>query len=246
MTDPAGGPPRRRRAHLSRRGKRGAIDGGTPVVTLYNYAVIGVIDYQTGNSRSVIYALEHLGLPCMLVSTPAEATAVDRLVLPGVGSAGVTMRSLSDLGWPAYLEQRVLGDGIPFLGICVGLQVLFDYSAEENAQCLGWLPGKVEAFPADRVRVPQIGWNRVVAASAHPFVEGLEDRSYFYFVNSYYATPDRIDDVAARTEYGLSFTSIVAHRNIMATQFHTEKSGPVGLQLLNRFTQLQKDDLSAD
>lgn len=208
-----------------------------------NGRVIGVIDYQTGNAQSVIYALEHLGVPATLVTTPGQAETADRIVLPGVGSAGVTMRSLRDAGWPDYLADRVLRDGVPFLGICVGLQVLFDYSAEEETTCLGWLPGKVERFAAHAVRVPQMGWNSVHVTSSHPFVSALPDNSYTYFVNSYHAVPDRAADVAATTEYGTTFASIVARDNIMATQFHTEKSGPVGLALLRRFTTLDRGDL---
>jgi glutamine amidotransferase len=207
----------------------------------YDGAVIGVISYQTGNSQSVIYALEHLGLECRLVAAPEEAGDIDRFVLPGVGSAGVTMRSLRQRGWVDLLTERVVGDGLPFLGICVGMQVLFDFSAEEDTECLGWLPGKVLSFAPHGVRVPQIGWNSVRVVSEHPFVSELPDDSYVYFVNSYYATPDRPEDTAATTDYGIGFTSIVARENVMATQFHAEKSGPVGLRLLRRFASLDKD-----
>lgn len=207
--------------------------------------MIGVINYQTGNSQSVIYALEGLGIPCRLVSTPQDCDGVDRYVLPGVGSAGVTMRSLDERGWVAHLAGQVLHEGVPFLGICVGLQVLFQFSAEGGTDCLGWLPGKVEEFDRGSVRVPHIGWNAVRPQSEHPFTRALPRRGHFYFVNSFYAVPENPGDVAGMTEYGVSFAAVVARGNIMATQFHTEKSGPVGLKLLAHFASLDKEELSA-
>ena len=207
--------------------------------------MINVIDYQTGNSRSVIYALQYLGIPCVLVAKPADVTP-GRFILPGVGSAEVTMKSLSDAGWSDFLAEQVIGQGVPFLGVCVGLQVLFEHSEEGDTACFGWLPGSVTRFAPPDVRVPQMGWNLVTAASDHPFVESFPADGYFYFVNSYYANPLRHSDVAATTEYGVPFASIVARNNVMATQFHIEKSGPMGLNLLRRFAELDKESLRAD
>jgi glutamine amidotransferase len=207
------------------------------------HGVIGVINYRTGNSQSVVFALSHLGIPNRLVSAPDECAGVERFVLPGVGAAGVTMASLRERGWDAYLTERVVREETPFLGICVGLQVLFEWSDEHDTECLGWLPGRVRELDRGRVRVPHMGWNRVEPASQHPFVAGLTSPSHFYFVNSYYATPTHSGDVAGTTEYDVTFASIVARGNIMATQFHTEKSGPLGLRLLARFAELTKDDL---
>ena len=127
-----------------------------------------------------------------------------------------------------------MGDRVPFLGICIGLQVLFDHSDEGDTDCLGWVPGRVLRFPDDR-RVPQIGWNEVRFAREHPVVTPAQDRGHFYFVNSYYAVPDDPSDVLGVTEYGHEFCSVVAHGNIVATQFHAEKSGPLGLALLREF-----------
>lgn len=206
--------------------------------------MIGVIDYQTGNSRSVIYALEHLGISCRLVSHPQECDDIDRYILPGVGAASVTMASLAEREWIGHLNRRVVGEGVPFLGICVGLQVLFEHSDEGPADCLGWLPGQVREFLPGVGRVPHMGWNEVLPASDHPLTEGLT-AGYYYFVNSYYAVPDRSEDTAGVTDYGVKFTSVAARGNIMGTQFHTEKSGALGLQVLRRFASLREDDLRA-
>lgn len=196
--------------------------------------MIDVIDYRAGNSPSVIYALEKLGLPCRLIGKPEEVLASERLVLPGVGAARATLESLAESGLTEPLAQRVRDDGVPFLGICIGLQVLFDHSEEDDTRGLGWIPGAVRRFP-DTDRVPQIGWNEVAVARAHPLWEGLPDRGHFYFVNSYYAAPADADCTVATTDYGLAFASVVGRHNIAATQFHAEKSGPLGLRLLTNF-----------
>jgi glutamine amidotransferase len=196
--------------------------------------VIGVIDYRAGNAPSVGYALERLGLAHRLVATAAELDGVDRIVLPGVGAARATIDSLRDSGLVDPLAGRVLDDGVPFLGICIGLQVLLEHSEEGEVDCLGWVPGRVRRFP-ERLRVPQIGWNRVRATRAHPVTDGLGDDAYCYFVNSYYAVPGEAADTLGVTEYGHEFCSVVGRDNIVATQFHAEKSGPVGLAFLERF-----------
>jgi glutamine amidotransferase len=195
--------------------------------------VIGVIDYQAGNAPSVGYALAHLGIEHRLVRDPAELRRADRLVLPGVGAAGATLDSLYTADLVDTLTERVLEDRVPFLGICIGLQVLFEHSEEGDVDGLGWVPGLVRRFP-DSVRVPQIGWNEVRPTRAHPVTDGL-DAGHCYFVNSYYCEPAEPDAVLAVTDYGAPFCSIVASANIVATQFHAEKSGPLGLGLLERF-----------
>jgi imidazole glycerol-phosphate synthase subunit HisH len=196
--------------------------------------MIDVIDYRAGNSPSVIYALERLGLPCRLVAKPEEIAASERLILPGVGAAAATLASLRESDLLDALTERVRRDRVPFLGICIGLQVLFEHSEEGNTSCLGWLPGKIRRF-ADGLRVPQIGWNEVRFTRAHPVTAGLPDRGHFYFVNSFYADPADAADTLGRTEYGVEFAAAVAHDNIVATQFHAEKSGDLGLRLLTGF-----------
>jgi glutamine amidotransferase len=205
--------------------------------------VIGVINYQTGNAQSVLFALHHLGLEARLVAAPEEAADVDRFILPGVGAADVTMASLRERGWVEHLDRRVRGEGVPFLGVCVGLQVLFEHSVEGDVPCLGWLPGTVVRFEGEGLRVPHMGWNVVRPRSAHPFAHALPDAANFYFVNSFHAVPAQEADVAGVTDYGVDFASVVARGNVMATQFHIEKSGPVGLGLLGAFAQLQPREL---
>lgn len=195
---------------------------------------VDVIDYRAGNAPSVIYALERLGVPCRLASTAEQVDRAERLILPGVGSAGATMTSLRELRVLDALTQRVQQSRIPFLGICIGLQVLFERSAEGDVPGLGWLPGEVRRFP-DTHRVPQIGWNAVRPARAHPVWAGLPDEAYCYFVNSFYAAPADPADVLATTDYGVDFCSIAARGNVVATQFHAEKSGALGLRLLANF-----------
>lgn len=196
--------------------------------------VIGVIDYRAGNAPSVGYALERLGLAHRMVATPADLDGVGRIVLPGVGAAAATLASLRESGLVAPLTERVLGAGVPFLGICIGLQVLLEHSEEGDVDGLGWVPGRVRRFP-DSLRVPQIGWNAVRATRPHPVTDGLGPDAYCYFVNSYFAEPADPADTLGVTEYGTDFASVIGRANVVATQFHAEKSGAVGLALLERF-----------
>ena len=196
--------------------------------------MIGVIDYRAGNAPSVGYALERLGIEHQLVSKPDELERADRLVLPGVGAAQATMDSLAESGLVEPLTRRVRDEHVPFLGICIGLQVLFEHSEEGDVACLGWVPGRVRRFDTSQ-RIPQIGWNAVRFVRCHPVTAMLPEGSHFYFVNSYYAQPADYADVLGVTEYGIDFCSVVAHENIVATQFHAEKSGQLGLDLLSAF-----------
>lgn len=196
--------------------------------------MIGVIDYRAGNAPSVGYALERLGLAHRLVASPDGLDGVDRIILPGVGAARATIDSLRESDLVDALTDRVVGAQVPFLGICIGLQVLLEHSEEGDVDCLGWVPGRVRRFP-DTLRVPQIGWNAVRATRDHPVTDGLGDAAYCYFVNSYFAAPADPADALGVTEYGAEFCSVIGRANIVATQFHAEKSGPVGLALLDRF-----------
>jgi glutamine amidotransferase len=196
--------------------------------------MIGVVDYRAGNAPSVLYALERLGLDAVLVGDATGLDTADRIILPGVGAAAATIASLEESDLVGALTRRVVEDGLPFLGICIGLQVLFDHSDEGPADCLGWVPGRVRRFP-DTDRVPQIGWNEVRVTRPHPLVAGWPDHPYCYFVNSFHAEPADVDAVLATTEYSVPFCSMVAAGNIAATQFHAEKSGEIGLRVLANF-----------
>jgi imidazole glycerol-phosphate synthase subunit HisH len=196
--------------------------------------MIGVVDYRAGNAPSVMYALERIGAPATLVRTGADLAAVERVVLPGVGAAAATIASLRDADLLDALTERVVTDRLPFLGICIGLQVVFERSEEGPADCLGWLPGAVERFP-DTDRVPQIGWNEVQVRRPHPLVAGWPERPYCYFVNSYHARPADPEAVLGVSEYSVPFTAMIAAGNIAATQFHAEKSGEIGLRVLTNF-----------
>jgi imidazole glycerol-phosphate synthase subunit HisH len=196
--------------------------------------MIGVVDYRAGNAPSVMYALDRLGLDARLVADPAGVDGVDHLILPGVGAARATIASLAESELLEPLRAAVMDARVPFLGICIGLQVLFERSEEGPVDGLGWLEGQVRRFP-DTNRVPQIGWNAVRFTRAHPVTADLPDSTYCYFVNSYYADPTNPEDVLGTTDYGVEFCSVVARRNLIATQFHAEKSGELGLRLLRGF-----------
>ncbi len=195
--------------------------------------MIAVIDYGMGNLGSVQKALTYLGYDSVITDSPAKALSASGLILPGVGAVSYAMQALRDKGMDRVVFEYV-ESGRPFLGICLGMQMLFDSSEEGDgtAKGLGLLPGRVLRFrPETGLKIPQIGWNNLTNVS-HP---ALRKDDYVYFVHSYYCAPDRIEDVAATTTYGIEYASAVARDNILATQFHPEKSGEVGLAILNRW-----------
>jgi glutamine amidotransferase len=199
--------------------------------------MIAVVDYEAGNAPSVVAALRHIGHDGMLASSKAALEAADKIILPGVGSAGATLDSLRKLDLIETLETRVRS-GVPFFGICVGLQVLFEHSEEGDVPCLGWFRGRVRRYDGASVRVPQIGWNAAVATREHAILAGLPRESHFYFVNSYYVVPEEESLTLYSAEYGVRFTAMIARDNVFATQFHVEKSGPLGLRILKNFLQV--------
>ena len=202
--------------------------------------MIAIVDYRAGNLTSVRLAFEALGIEAFITSRAQEILDAERVVFPGVGAAGAAMRTLAEQGIVDALRE-VAARGTPFLGICVGTQVLFDRSEEDGGvECMGLVPGQVRLFrPDDRtVKVPQIGWNAVRQVRAHPLFAGIEDESEFYFVHSYYPDPGNADHRLGETEYaGVQFASVVAVGNLVATQFHPEKSGRIGLRLLRNFAE---------
>ncbi len=205
--------------------------------------MIAIVDYKAGNLASVKRALEYLGHPCEITDRAEKIRAADRVILPGVGAAGATMENLRALRLAEVLRDDVARAGKPFLGICIGIQVLLDRSEEDGADCLGIIAGRVTRYPRSLdgrpLKVPQIGWNRVRQTRAHPIFAGVPDNSYFYFVNSYYPIPDDAAATIATCEYGVNFTAAIARENVIATQFHLEKSGSAGLKLLDNFCRLK-------
>lgn len=201
--------------------------------------MIGVINYHGGNAPSVAAALARLGVPHQLVTTASGVEQASHIILPGVGAAGATLASLRALDLIGPLTHHAVDQKKPFLGICVGLQVLFDHSEEDDCRCLGWLAGRVHRFDESKVRVPQMGWNELTfEATNHPLAALIPAQSYCYFVNSYHAIPSDPAMLVATTDYGGKSTALVAKGRIWASQFHMEKSGPVGLRMLKGFTDL--------
>ena len=194
--------------------------------------MLKIIDYKAGNAPSVMHAVERLGYEEAFARTPQDLADATHIILPGVGSAKATMDSLQEMGLIDVLEDAVLRRKTLFLGICVGMQILFEHSEEENADCLGWLKGRVVKFDVSKVRVPQMGWNRVRFVKNVP---GDRQDHFFYFVNSYYARPEVPSDLWGTANYDAPFAAAVCRDNIFATQFHIEKSGEAGLALLNGF-----------
>lgn len=200
--------------------------------------MIGVIDYKAGNGPSVLNALDYIGKSAALTDDYNMLKKCSHIILPGVGSAGATMSSLRELDLIDFLKEQVFNQKKLFLGICVGLQVLFEHSEEEDAYCLGWFKGEVKKFDQNRVRVPQIGWNNTVFKKQSPITSGLGDYEYFYFVNSYFADCTDNSLVLSETDYQHNFCSAISKDNIFATQFHIEKSGSAGLKMLENFANL--------
>jgi glutamine amidotransferase len=200
------------------------------------HAPITLVDYGAGNMRSVQRALEAVGERVIVTDEPGEVGRATGLVLPGVGSAQDAMRALHRLRLVEPLRAYV-ASGRPFLGVCVGLQLLFEASDEGGGvECLRILPGTVRRFPSQPgLKVPQIGWNSVSFKYDHPLLRDVPNRTHFYFVHSYYAEPTDPEITLGSAEYGVEFAALVAHENVVATQFHPEKSADLGLQLYRNF-----------
>ena len=194
---------------------------------------VGIVDYDAGNLRSVETALSHLGHDYITSGNPEDLESVDVLVVPGVGEAASAMRTLKDRGLDMLIKTHAAA-GKRLVGICLGLQLFVESSEERNAVCLSLLPGRVVRFPSDiRDKVPHMGWNQLRQESTTPVFEGIPDTRSFYFVHSYYLDPPSAPDTIGRTIYSREFSSAIARDNIVAFQFHPEKSGVYGLRLLN-------------
>jgi glutamine amidotransferase len=203
--------------------------------------MIVIVDYGVGNLRSVQKALERVGATAVVTSNPATLDTAQGVVLPGVGAFGDGMDNLRARRLVDPILRQV-ENGKPLLGICLGMQLLFEESEEMgNHQGLGLLPGRVVRFPDAELKVPHIGWNQLRMAAPRPemaLLEGMKDGAYAYFVHSYYPVPAEPGDLLAMTEYGLEFASVVGRGRIWGAQFHPEKSQDVGLQLLRNYARL--------
>lgn len=196
--------------------------------------MIAIIDYGAGNLCSVVNAVSRLGYEAKVVNSPDEVVCARVVILPGVGAAADTMANLQKTGLDSAVK-RYIAEGKPFLGVCIGMQVLFGGTEEGGwHECLGVIPGAVRKFTPG-LKVPHMGWNQVKQKIAHPIFEGIPDGANFYFVHSYYVKPEDGSLVAGETEYGIPFCSVIAKDNLVATQFHPEKSGEVGLKIYDNF-----------
>jgi glutamine amidotransferase len=199
--------------------------------------MIAIVEYGAGNLRSVANAVAKLGYRPTVTSNPGDLPGAAAVILPGVGAAADTMRNLERLGLSEAI-RRVVTDGVPMLAICVGMQVLFDETEEGGRhRCLGIIPGVVRRLPPGP-KIPHMGWNQVNQKIRHPLFDSIPDGANFYFVHSYYAEPQYGSVVAGTTEYGVSFCSALVSGNLMATQFHPEKSGENGLRMYENFLRL--------
>jgi glutamine amidotransferase len=204
--------------------------------------MITLVDYKAGNLTSVRRALDHLGIPCQISADPDVVRRADKIIFPGVGAAGAAMGVLRERGLDVALKESFTA-GTPILGICIGCQIILDASEEDDAKCLGLLPGKTIRFGGKAewhsalLKVPHMGWNTVAVTRPHPLLAHLCPGDEFYFVHSFYPQPADSSQVYATSDYGGEFPVAIGKDNLFAVQFHTEKSGPVGLKVLENFAQ---------
>ncbi|MDY0163021.1 imidazole glycerol phosphate synthase subunit HisH [Desulfobotulus sp.] len=203
--------------------------------------MIAIIDYDAGNLTSVARALGFLGQKYVITRRKEEILAADRVIFPGVGAAASAMESLNRYGLDLVLK-RVLDSGRPLLGICLGTQIITGFSEEGHIPCLNLIPGRVKAFSREMrdeagkaLKIPHMGWNQVRVTQAHPVLADIGEEDAFYFVHGYYPEPADPAHVLAETDYGITFASAMGFGNLVATQFHPEKSGRPGLRLLDNF-----------
>ncbi len=200
---------------------------------------IAIADYNAGNLRSVQKALERFEARAEITSSPERIADADALVVPGQGACDSSMRHLRERGLVEPIREFIQS-GKPFLGVCLGLQLLLDSSEEGEEPCLGIVSGTCRRLPSGR-KIPHMGWNQVSLKKEHPVFEGVKDDSHFYFVHSYYADPEDRSLVAGTTDYGVEFCSAAAWDSVVAVQFHPEKSGKVGLKMYENFVRYARE-----
>ena len=199
--------------------------------------MVVIIDYGAGNLRSVVNALTSLGYTPKITNRPQDLLDAQAVILPGVGAAADTMENLETLGMVVPICQLIREDR-PFFGVCIGLQILFTGTEEGGwHECLGIISGQVRRLPSG-LKIPHMGWNQVKQVGSHPIFDGIPNEANFYFVHSYYAEPVDKSLVVGETEYGIPICSVIARGNLIATQFHPEKSGQFGLRMYDNFIKL--------
>ena len=209
--------------------------------------MIKIVDYGMGNLRSVQKAFEKLGAAAEIVTSPTQIADADKLILPGVGAFRDAIHQLKSHGFVEPICDFV-ASGKPFLGICLGLQLLFDVSYEDGEwEGLGIVPGKVIRFEDQpELKIPHMGWNSLDIVRPTPLLNGIASGSHVYFVHSYYVVPDDESVIVTQTEHGTRFTSAIARGNLVATQFHPEKSQAIGMRLLQNFVELNETRFGDD
>lgn len=202
--------------------------------------MIAIVDYDAGNIKSVEKALQYIGTNCAITRDVDAIKAADKVIVPGVGAFEDAMNKMNHYHLTEVL-RKVAGNGTPIMGICLGLQLFFERSdeSEHDVEGLGLLPGEIVRFPdKDGFKIPHMGWNSLTVNPSSRLLKGIPQDSYVYFVHSYYLKAKNLEDVAATTDYIVDVHAAVEHENIFATQFHPEKSGDVGLQILKNFVAL--------
>lgn len=202
--------------------------------------MIAIINYNAGNITSVARALQNIGQKFVITDDPKKLDGASRVIFPGVGAAGEAMAYLREKGLDIWL-RKYMQTGKPLLGICLGTQIILDYSEENDTKCIGLVAGSTKRFPdklvsdGQNLKIPQMGWNSVTLRRPHPVFADISKDAEFYFVHSYYPAPSDDAAILGTTDYGINFCSVLAKENLVATQFHPEKSGRPGLQILRNF-----------
>ena len=198
--------------------------------------MITIVDYKAGNLTSVKRAFDHLGIPNQITANPQVIQSAERIVFPGVGHAGTAMRVLKEHGLDSAL-RTAYSRGTPILGICIGCQIILTHSEEGDTACLDLLPGMCRHFQLQdaALKIPHMGWNEVTVSRPPPIIKHLHPGDEFYFVHSFYPQPNDPTTIYASSEYGKTFPVAIGKGNLFAVQFHAEKSGPIGLELLDNF-----------
>jgi len=206
--------------------------------------MITIVDYNAGNIRSVLRACGEVGAKAAITGDPEAVAKAEKIIFPGVGAAPSAMAYLTKTGLDTALTEafRV---GIPILGICMGTQIVLESSEEGDQKCLGLIPGRTVRFRLKdkRLKIPHMGWNEVKVVKPHPLLEGIKGGDEFYFVHSYYPQPADENNIYAVADYGGDFCCALGYKNLFAVQFHPEKSGRLGLELLERFTKWEGEEV---